>query len=111
MEQKFTQEIKDNWLKALKSGKYKQGFGQLYHKPDNSFCCIGVLGDIMEDLDNEHSSSSIDTKSPYVFLRNTIGRENTDMLCQHNDRIQYGLDDERKYSNVIPLIEKLPIQV
>ncbi len=36
--------IKQRWLKALRSGKYKQGRGQL--KNGKSFCCLGVLCDI-----------------------------------------------------------------
>lgn len=39
--------IKKLWVKALRSGKYKQGIGQL--RRDNGepkFCCLGVLCDI-----------------------------------------------------------------
>ncbi len=39
-------EIKERWLKALRSGEYKQGQGQL-HKEDHSFCCLGVLVDVL----------------------------------------------------------------
>jgi len=37
--------IKKLWLKALRSGKYKQGRGQL-KTHENKFCCLGVLCDI-----------------------------------------------------------------
>lgn len=33
-----------NWVKALRSGKYKKG--KLYLKKDNNFCCLGVMCDI-----------------------------------------------------------------
>lgn len=33
--------IKEMWIEALESGKYKQGYGQL--EKDNQFCCLGVL--------------------------------------------------------------------
>lgn len=33
---------KKKWLGALRSGKYKQGEGQLRRR-DNTFCCLGVL--------------------------------------------------------------------
>lgn len=36
--------IKQKWLKALRSGKYKQGKYQL--RREDSFCCLGVLCDI-----------------------------------------------------------------
>lgn len=36
--------IKAKWVKALRSGKYKQARGVL--KKDTRFCCLGVLTDI-----------------------------------------------------------------
>ena len=40
--------IKQRWIEALKSGKYKQGYGQL-RSSDNAFCCLGVLYDVCKD--------------------------------------------------------------
>jgi hypothetical protein len=37
--------IADLWIKALKSGKYKQG-KYVLHTDDNKFCCLGVLCDV-----------------------------------------------------------------
>jgi hypothetical protein len=34
-------EIRDQWVEALRSGRYAQGTGQL-HK-DDRYCCLGVL--------------------------------------------------------------------
>lgn len=31
------------WIKALRSGEYKQGKLKLYTAEDNSYCCLGVL--------------------------------------------------------------------
>lgn len=41
-------EIKEKWLAALKSGKYKQGKHALCRTNDDekSFCCLGVLCDL-----------------------------------------------------------------
>lgn len=36
--------LKDKWIKALRSGKYKQTYGTLRGKV--GFCCLGVLCDI-----------------------------------------------------------------
>ena len=36
--------IKARWLKALRSGRYKQAKGQL--RKADSFCCLGVLCDL-----------------------------------------------------------------
>lgn len=107
---KFTQEIKDNWLKALKSGEYIQGTACLqYLDPKDGIhkhCCIGVLGDIHPDLIND-AMIGID-KNPYEFLKNSIGPEITSELWKTND----GKYDENMsdYLNVIPLIESLPVE-
>jgi len=37
--------IKTKWIKALRSGKYKQGTGRLKTN-DGGFCCLGVLSDL-----------------------------------------------------------------
>jgi len=37
--------IKKKWIKALRSGKYKQG-KMVLHSTDNKFCCLGVLCDL-----------------------------------------------------------------
>jgi hypothetical protein len=37
--------IKQQWVDALRSGKYQQGRDQLV-SCDNKFCCLGVLTDI-----------------------------------------------------------------
>lgn len=38
-------EVADIWIKALRSGKYKQG-KYVLHTDDNKFCCLGVLCDV-----------------------------------------------------------------
>lgn len=39
---KLPKAFKAKWVKALRSGKYKQGKGQLFQKEDNQYCCLGV---------------------------------------------------------------------
>lgn len=41
---KMKKNIKKLWVKALRSGKYKQGCRALRY--DNMFCCLGVLCDL-----------------------------------------------------------------
>jgi len=36
--------IKQKWIKALRSGKYKQGIYELQN--EDKFCCLGVLCDL-----------------------------------------------------------------
>lgn len=44
---KMDTKIKKKWLKALRSGRYEQGQGQL-KTPSDKFCCLGVLCDILD---------------------------------------------------------------
>lgn len=37
--------VKKAWVRALRSGKYKQGQNRL-RTADNKFCCLGVLCDV-----------------------------------------------------------------
>lgn len=105
--QKFTKEIKDNWLTALKSGKFTQGFGQLEY--DFNYCCIGVLGFITEGLSND--SGFVEKTNPWQFLELAIGVPATDMLWKTNDgHYNPELKKLGSYLNVIPLIEALPTQ-
>jgi hypothetical protein len=115
---KFTQEIKDKWLKALQSGEYKQGFNCLYnyaydHNSDKDIschCCIGVLGEIVQGLDNNSIEGIPDANgiSPYDFLKDTIGYDNMHDIYYTNDNINAPV--ARDYSNVIPIIKSLPLQ-
>jgi len=38
--------IKARWVKALRSGKYKQGVGMLANAREKTYCCLGVLCDL-----------------------------------------------------------------
>lgn len=46
--EKLSIEFKKQWITALKSGKYKQGKGSLYQPYKNTFCCLGVAGQICD---------------------------------------------------------------
>jgi hypothetical protein len=39
-------QLKQHWINALRSGKYRQGKGFL--QKNNKFCCLGVLCDIVD---------------------------------------------------------------
>ena len=111
MENKFTQEIKDDWLDALKSGNYTQARGKLVVTSKNrdskvGHCCIGVLGDVCSFLNNKEFSETCENKeNPYYFLK-TNGI-NVSKLWRQNDTT-YDIN-KPDYSNVIPLIESLPV--
>ncbi len=116
---KFTQEIKDKWLEALKSGEYTQGYRNLVGINKDGirvFCPLAVLGDVTEGL----LPSKYDREtSPYIFLCRTIGEEAKLKITSENDSYIEGWkegitrrpkDYKDDYSNVIPLIEALEVQ-
>lgn len=41
------EELKARWVEALRSGDYTQGRRALYNPTDNTYCCLGVLCDVM----------------------------------------------------------------
>lgn len=43
----MNEDVKKKWVKALRSGEYKQGQFQLRPSTEN-FCCLGVLCDLAE---------------------------------------------------------------
>lgn len=52
-----------NWITALRSGEYNQGYCRLYSPESNQYCCLGVLAKINNlplysyNLTSEHHSS------------------------------------------------------
>lgn len=56
----------EGWLTALRSGKYKQGYGQLKLECDEStsYCCLGVLCEVMGLVQiNENMNCTKETKT------------------------------------------------
>jgi len=39
--------IKRRWIRALRSGRYTQGTGALHDDRSNTYCCLGVLSQIV----------------------------------------------------------------
>ena len=39
--------LKTKWVKALRSGKYKQGRLGLYNSESRGYCCLGVLASVV----------------------------------------------------------------
>lgn len=80
------QEVKKAWTKALRSGEYEQGYFRLRNPETNSYCCLGVLCDVLEN-----QFPSIIEKTPewrdYKSLPWII-KANLDILSKgDNDRI------------------------
>lgn len=112
---KFTEEIKQNWIKALESGDYIQGKAGLVSKKNSKwsisgkteYCCLGVLGKITPGL-SEDIKINVENLStcPYYFMTNNFGT-NTGII-KANDNWEYWKNNPpQDYSNVLPLIRKL----
>lgn len=39
-------ELKAKWVRALRSGRYAQGFGVLKEDGNGGYCCLGVLANV-----------------------------------------------------------------
>ena len=88
----MNKEIKAKWIKALRSGKYRQTRGKLKSR-NGAFCCLGVLCDIQgakavwqNDLDGGNYVFGGDKISmppkPYWA---EVPRDQLDNLARRND--------------------------
>lgn len=53
----MNKEIKDKWVEALRSGNYKQGYGNL--QTGDSYCCLGVLCEIIPELKTMNAAAQL----------------------------------------------------
>jgi hypothetical protein len=106
----ITQELKNKWLAALKSGKYKRGNGIL--RGEGFHCCLGVLHDITGAEWQPCDDGTFLVEDDPIFaverLKN-LGLDYADarILARENDRAVYA---DLSYKCVIPLIEALPVK-
>ena len=86
--------LKKQWIKALRSGKYTQGPGELCNTQDNTHCCLGVLCEVA-------------IKENHKIIRTKEGHYNLNKKMSVDDRldkamlIHFGLDSKTQ----IQLIE------
>ena len=59
---KFTP-LQEAWLKALESGKHRQGNG--YLRCDGGFCCLGLATHL---VDENHPSLAPQERDPYISV-------------------------------------------
>lgn len=70
---KLDPELKQRWVSALRSGKYRQGHNCL-KDIDNDYCCLGVLADLINPEAWVYNSdilsfewSSVYTEDPWLI--------------------------------------------
>ena len=61
-----------NWIKALRSGDYKQGEGCLYNNKDDSFCCLGVACDLFQVPYNKSARQYVFEVYGDVYFENKL---------------------------------------
>lgn len=65
--QPMNAEVKEQWLKALRSGDYQQGSNRLNR--DGGFCCLGVLCDLHA---KKHRIDWIDGQECQMYLNESV---------------------------------------
>lgn len=68
---------KQKWVKALRSGKYKQGKYKLHNKSDDTFCCLGVAVNL--------KLCGKTTKPEEFISRNFLNDKSQQILSAMND--------------------------
>jgi hypothetical protein len=76
-------DIKEKWVAALRSGKYKQGRFAL-RNPLDEYCCLGVLCDISS------IGNWVSFKTYFQYTTKTSG--NAEGLCFLPEEVEYSLD-------------------
>lgn len=113
---KFPKELREKWLKALRSGKYQQTDGILKSDYDNSYCCLGVcarklniptqeLEGVCDFTNDDFMKSKYFKLIPKALVR---GGENT-KFCEELINMN---DTERKsFKEIADYIEKRTVEI
>lgn len=64
--------LKERWIEALRSGRYKQARGRL--RKGDCFCCLGVLCDLYDPSGWEMPSGETMYRDSISYLPNEINR-------------------------------------
>ena len=86
--------MRDKWIEALRSGKYKQGKSNLcsLRNEQPEFCCIGVLADLMDIPYHEKDNRRVYSHGMVAMLHEPelqlvgLGRDEAFRLASLNDK-------------------------
>lgn len=76
-------QFKKAWIKALRSGQYHQTAGSLCESDDkcDSFCCLGVAGNILIEAGHKYEWRGVDEGAGYLtFVNKTTGLCSSELL-------------------------------
>ncbi len=107
--------ITTKWVKALRSGEYKQGYDRLQNPETKGYCCLGVLCKVYEEETSNQMRNTLlnDEDLPFDVMKDfqvsnstcrqakaiTIGKKNYDSLAGAND-------NHESFANIANWIEK-----
>lgn len=121
--------LRKRWVKALRSGKYKQGRGWLCHYEPNaqqpSYCCLGVLMDLVAKKLGYCKRRNADTdvvdfcREPHTFASSALNEDVVVLigLIDGFGQIECGTrysslatmnDDGALFDEIADVIEKIP---
>lgn len=106
--------LKRKWVKALRSGEYLQGRGQLVSDDGKNFCCLGVLADVMGCEWQESTSEFCSTLVPILPRgRKPLAIRGEDFLSVAKTRLRHNVqgklasmnDDGASFKKIAQFIE------
>lgn len=93
------------WIKALRSGKFEQGFGKLCH--DGKYCCLGVAAEVCNvpvNLGHEELNDRDAREILGLIDGCGSGRGDEETLTQINDRVSQPF--HRDFNGIADLLEE-----
>jgi hypothetical protein len=104
--------VADEWVKALRSGEYKQGRAQLRSKKDK-FCCLGVLCDVYVKetkkgrwIVDEDGDKGFNFKSQNTLPPRSVERWASLDACSSGDFVDFNDSDRQSFKTIANYIEK-----
>ena len=100
------------WVEALRSGKYKQGTGQLRYEEE--FCCLGVACDLYDasrwETDKDGELTFMDEMSVLpIKVMDWLGLEYDDGAFNGDDNSLVTMNDRGKtFNDIADIIESEP---
>lgn len=95
--------IKKKWLKALRSGRYRQGDMFLFNGRTNSFCCLGVLGVVQRFPVRQKCADRCTVTLPDENLHGGLTKSDRNILANMNDGTN---GPQRSFKEIADYIER-----
>lgn len=104
-------EWKRKWVEALRSGEYKQGRYQLM-EDNGSFCCLGVLTDLV--VKESGGKYSWDEDTGFIYdqgvlpgeVPNVVGLDSYDPYAEGHTLSSWNDDRGADFNRIADIIEK-----